>query len=48
MWNLKCGTNELIYKQKQILDMGNRLIVARGQQGGSGRDWEFGIGRCKL
>ena len=34
-------------KQKQMMDMGSRLVVAMGM-GGSGMDWEFGTGRCKL
>ena len=28
--------------------MENRLVVAKGQGDGSGVDWEFGVGRCKL
>ena len=26
----------------------NKLVVAKGQGGGGGMDWEFGISRCKL
>ena len=26
----------------------NRLVVAKGEVGGGGRDWEFGVSRCKL
>ena len=26
----------------------NRLVVAKGEGGGRGMDWEFGVGRCKL
>lgn len=45
MWNLKYGTNEPTYRtetdsQTQITDL--------WCQGGGGRDWEFGVGRCKL
>ena len=28
--------------------MENRLVVAKGEGGGGGMDWEFGISRCKL
>ena len=49
MWNLKCDTNELIYKtetdsQTQITVM----WLPRGMAVGGGMDWEFGISRCKL
>ena len=26
----------------------NRLVVAKGESGGGGMGWEFGISRCKL
>ena len=25
-----------------------RFVVAKGEEGGSGMDWEFGVSRCKL
>ena len=28
--------------------MENRLAVAKGDVGGSGMDWEFGVSKCKL
>ena len=28
--------------------MENKLVVAQGEQGGSGMDWEFGVDRYKL
>ena len=28
--------------------MENRLVVANGEVGGSGTDWELGVSRCKL
>ena len=28
--------------------IGNRLVVAKGDGGGEGMEWEFGISRCKL
>ena len=48
MWNLKYGTKERVYKQKQI--HGHRDPTSScqgGRAGGRGMDWEFGIGRCK-
>ena len=30
------------------MDIENRLVVAKGERGGEGMDWEFGISRCKL
>ena len=47
-WNLKYSTNEPIYKLETDTDIENRLMVAKGQEGASGLDWEFGVGRCKL
>ena len=35
-------------KQKWMTDMESRLVVAKGEGGGSGIDWKFGVGRCKL
>ena len=35
-------------KQKQIMDMESRLVIARGKGGRCGMDGEFGVGRCKL
>ena len=39
-------------KQKQkethrLMDIENRLVVAKQWSGGRGRHWEFGISRCK-
>ena len=34
--------------EKKITDLENRLVAAPGGGGGSGRDWEFGVNRCKL
>ena len=53
MWNLNYDTNELFIKQKQkethrLMDIENRLVVAKQWSGGKGRDWEFVISRCKL
>ena len=35
-------------KQKQITDIDYRLVVAKGEEGRSGMDGEFGIRRHKL
>ena len=32
--------------EKKIMDMENRLVVAKSQ-GQSGRAWEFGVNRCR-
>jgi len=34
--------------EKKIMDMENRLLVAKGGGGGSGVNWEFGVNRYKL
>ena len=34
--------------EKKIMDMEKRLVIAKGERGGSGMDWEFGVNRCKL
>ena len=41
MWNLKYDTDDPT-KQKQITDMGSRLVVARGKEEGVG--WMGGLG----
>ena len=41
MWNLKCGTNEPIYRTKTD----SQTCGCQGR--GSGMDWEFEDGRCK-
>ena len=34
-------------KQKQT-HIENRLVVAKGEEGGSGMDWKFAVSKCKL
>ena len=41
MWNLNYGTNEPIYKIEADSDMENKFVVAKGDGGGSGMDWEL-------
>ena len=49
MWNLKYNTNEPICEtETDSKDIQNRLVVAKGEEGGGRMDWEFGISRCKL
>ena len=48
VWNLKYDTNELIYKTEIESDIENRLVVAKGEGCGRGKDWEFGVSRYKL
>ena len=31
-----------------ITNLENRLVVAKGEEGGGGMDYEFGISKCKL
>ena len=35
-------------KQKQTMGKETRLVAAKGEEGGSGMDGEFGVGRSKL
>ena len=35
-------------KQKQTHGHREQTVVAKGEGGASGRDWEFGVPRCKL
>ena len=49
MWNLKCDTREPTYKTEadsQAHRTDVRLLRGKGR--GRGKDWEFGISRCKL
>ena len=48
VWSLKYGTNDLATKQKQIVDMENRLVFARGEGEASGMDWKSGVSRWRL
>ena len=34
--------------RNRLIDVKNKLVVAKGERGGSGMDWEFGVRRCKL
>ena len=34
--------------EKKIMDLENRLVVARGEGGGSGMNGELGVNRCRL
>ena len=48
MWNLKYDTSELIYETETDSQIENRPVVAKGEGGGGGMEWEFGVSRCKL
>ena len=49
MWNLKYDTNEPIYENRNgIMDIENRLVVAKGEGVGGGMEWEVRVSRCKL
>jgi len=43
MWNVKYDKMNISMKQT---DIDNRFVTAKGGEGG--KDWEFGISRCKL
>ena len=47
-WSLKYGTVNLYTKQKQIMDMEDRLVFAGGERRERGADRVFGVGRCRL
>ena len=34
--------------EKRIMDLENRLVVAKEEGEGSGKDWELGVNRCTL
>ena len=46
MWNLKYG--RLTFLQNKLMDIKNRLVVAKGKEFGGGMEWEIGVIRCKL
>ena len=48
MWNLKCGTNEPIYRIGTDSAIENRLEVAKWEGKRRKTNWEFEINRCKL
>ena len=37
-----------LQNRNRLTDIENRLGVAKGEAGGGGKDWEFGVSRCKL
>ena len=45
MWNLKYDTNQHIYEIDSQTE--NRLVIARREVVGLGKNWVFGISRCK-
>ena len=48
IWNLKQGTDEPLYRTKTNSQQGTQTCGCQGERGGSGMDWEFGVGRHKL
>ena len=36
-----------LFTKQRLTDMEDRLVVAKGEGYGGGKDWEFGISRCK-
>ena len=49
-WLLWSGLSReaLTFEINFLRDMENRHMVAKGEEGGSGKDWRFGVSRCKL
>ena len=45
MESKKYGTNELIYKTEIDSKTENKLMVTKGERGGGGINWEYGINR---
>ena len=37
-----------MFHRNSLTGIENRFVVAKGEGGGGGMDWEFGTGRCKL
>ena len=37
-----------LQNKNRLTDIVNRLVVAKGERRWGGKDWEFGISRCKL
>ena len=35
-------------QETDLMDIENRLVVAKGEGVGRGVEWEFGVSRCKL
>jgi len=48
MWNLKYGTNERFGATETGSQTEHRLAVTKGEGNKGGKDWEFGVSRCKL
>ena len=44
MWNLKYGTSQTyLQNRNRLIDIENRLVVAKGEEGRSGMNYEFGL-----
>ena len=48
MWNLKCSTNDPIYKTEIGHGHGEQICVCRGEQREKRVNGKIGAGRCKL
>ena len=48
MWNLKYGKMNLSMKQKETHGHREQICGRKGEEGGRGMDWEFGVSRCKV
>ena len=43
-----CIRDSLSTNRNRLMDIENRLVVAKGEGAGRGMEWEVGISRCKL
>ena len=48
MLKLKYDTKKHIYEQNRLTDTYIRLVVAKGEKGRGGKDWELGNSKYKL
>ena len=48
MWNLKCGTDDSIYKTETDCGHGKQTCGFQWGKGGSGMSGDSGVSECKL
>ena len=48
IWNLIYGTSEPIYRKETNSWTWKQICGYQEGEGGSGRDWKFGVSSCKL
>ena len=45
--NTLTGVRYLLVNRYRLTDRENRLLITKGERGGSRMDWEFGFSKCK-